>query len=104
MRSNTEDITLSTEMMDSCCSGDIGRSGAAFAESSASSVKLIDGGAIDAESCEVVCRAALVCRAILDPQPLVSERAKSIRVSRGIQGGRCTVHVCKVWCADLSSL
>lgn len=98
MRSSTEDTTLSTEMIDSCCSGDIGRSGAAFAASSASSIKLIEGGAVDAESprCDVVCRAALVCRAILDPHPLVSERAKSTRGSRGIQGGRCTVHVCRV--------
>lgn len=74
MRSNTEEATLNTEMMDSCCSNDTGKSCAAIGASSARSIRLVAGESIAAESsrCGAVGRTALVCLAILDPHPLVS--------------------------------
>ena len=77
IRSNAEEATLSTEMIDSCCSRDTGKSAAAVAASSTSarSTKLIEGGAAAESPRRGAARlAALVCRAILDPHPFVSER------------------------------
>lgn len=76
IRSNAEETTLSTEMIDSCCSRDTGMSAAAVAASSTSarSIKLMDGGAAAESPRRGAARlAAFVCRAILDPHPFVSE-------------------------------